>query len=180
MLRWLTEPRRTIATALELYGSSVAQTRRPEFYRDWCVADSLDGRFELVMLHVGLLLRRLTRDGEAGKELGRRLVERMFAALDDDLREIGVGDLTVPKRMTAAASSFYGRLKAYDGALEAGDQAALALALTRNLPAAAGHVLNAARLAAYSFAQADHLSTQPFAHLHQGKVGFLEPGAITS
>ena len=179
MLRWLTSTKRTEATALQLYGSSVAQARQPVFYRDWCVADSLDGRFELVMLHVALLLRRLTSGGAEGKELGRLTVERMFGSLDDDLREIGIGDLTVPKRITAAASAFYGRLKAYDEALESGGRDALDVALTRNIPATAGHVLNTARLADYASALAAQLSAQPYERLCNGEVVFPNPGTTT-
>ena len=95
MLRWFAGRNRSTATALQLYGSSVAQARRPAFYRDGCVADSFSGRFELVALHVALVLRRLIAEGDAGKELGRAVVERMFAGLDDDMREIGVGDIPV-------------------------------------------------------------------------------------
>ena len=178
MLRWLTDANRTRTTALELYGSSVAQARRAVFYRDWCVADSLDGRFELVMLHVGLLLRRLTAEGAAGKTLGRAVVEQMFAALDDDMRELGVGDVTVPKRVQAAAGSFYGRLKAYDAALQAEDAKALAHALSRNIPSSQDKSLDAARLAAYAVACAQYLQQQPLVALRQGDVSFPKPVAV--
>jgi cytochrome b pre-mRNA-processing protein 3 len=177
MLRWLTSPNVKQATALQLYGSSVAQARQPAFYRAFGVADSIDGRFELVMLHVGLVLRRLAEAGAEGKDLGQHLVERMFGALDDDLREIGIGDLSVPKRMTSAASAFYGRLRVYDAALGAGDAEGLAAALARNLPATEGVVLDGAGLATYALLAAERLSDQPMAQLQRGVVSFPEPGA---
>ena len=175
MLRWLSDRKHTQATALELYGSSVAQSRLPGFYRELCVADTFSGRFELVMLHVGLLLRRLTAEGDAGKELGRVLVERMFAILDDDMREIGISDLSVAKKMQTAASSFYGRLKAYDAALAQPGGAALSETLTRNIPASEGKLLQAAPLSGYVRTVAESLSKQPFASFQQGLVTFPAP-----
>jgi len=178
MLRWLARRKNANATALQLYGSSVAQARLPVFYRDWCVADSFSGRFDLVALHVALLLRRLTAEGEAGKDLGRSLVEQMFSALDDDLRKIGVGDLTVPKKVRAAAGSFYGSLKAYDAALENQDDGALALALSRNVQPAEHKEVAAARLAAYVRDAAASLAGQDMLELGQGQVSFPRPTEI--
>lgn len=172
MLQWFRNRSQRHARALELYGSSVAQARQPEFYRAWCVADTLDGRFELVMLHVALLLRRLTAEGEAGKALGRSVVEQMFEALDDDMREIGVGDLTVPKRVHKAASAFYGRLKVYDEALKAEDGVALSEALDRNIPVAEGASVASGLLAAYVRAVVSSLDQQAYAGLAQGRVTF--------
>jgi cytochrome b pre-mRNA-processing protein 3 len=170
MLRWFGDRDPTRTSALQLYGSSVAQARRPVFYRDWRVADTFSGRFELVMLHVGLLMRRLTAEGAPAHGLGQALVEQMFAALDDDMRAIGIGDLTVPKKIQAAASSFYGRLKAYDSALKAADDGELAGALERNVPAHDGDALQSGQLAAYVHKAAERLGDQAFAELNKGRV----------
>jgi len=180
MLRWLTNRNAANGTALELYGSSVAQARLPVFYREMCVADTFSGRFELVMLHVGLLLRRLTAEGSEGRDLGRVVVEQMFTALDDDMREIGVGDLSVAKKMQAAASSFYGRLKGYDAALSLPDNEDLVAAVRRNVPAADGKVLHGRELAEYARATAKHLEGQAFAELRTGRLTFPVRGGWKS
>ena len=174
MLTWFRNRTVKDAKALQLYGSSVAQARQPAFYRRDCVADTLDGRFELVMMHVALLLRRLTAEGEAGKQLGRAVVEQMFAALDDDMREIGIGDLNVPKKVHAAASAFYGRLNVYDEALKAGDLDALTGAAKRNFPAASGTEVASERIASYMMDTAGALAAQPLEDLLRGHVRYLE------
>lgn len=172
MLHWLRNKSRQALTARQLYGSSVAAARDPVFYRDWHVADTLEGRFEIVVLHVGLLVRRLTAEGEAGKRLGQAVLEEMFAAIDDDMRELGVGDMTVPKRVKAAASAFYGRLRVYDAALTKSDDAALGEAFKRNLPAGGPGSVSASQIARYARALADELQHQPFAKLNQGEISF--------
>jgi cytochrome b pre-mRNA-processing protein 3 len=112
----------------------------------------MEGRFEAMTLNGALALIRLR--GEAGAEtLAQQFTDRLFRLFDAGLREAGVGDLTVPKRMRALASSFYGRLDAYAGPIAAGDAAALEAALSRNVLGAdaphaaplAAHVLAAAR-----------------------------------
>jgi len=175
MFDWLKHRNRTSATALELYGSSVAQARSGAFYRELGVADSFTGRFDLVMLHVALLVRRLTAEGGAGKDLARGLIECMFAGLDDDMRELGVGDLTVPKKVQAAASTFYGRLSTLEAAFAQPDAEGLEGVLTRNLTAAEGKALQPARLAAYVRSAVSLLAAQPIAQLQQGLVTFPKP-----
>ena len=172
MLNWFKDRHRRATIARSLYGSSVAQARAVTFYRDWHVADAIEGRFELVTLHVALLLRRLTAEGAAGKRLGQALLEAMVSALDDDMRAIGVGDYTVPKRVQGAASAFYGRLRAYDEALTAGDMGKLRAAFLRNVPPAPGGTLQADKLADYAVRLASDLARQPFDALNQGHVSF--------
>lgn len=124
----------------------VAQaSRRAEFYGAGRIADTLDGRFELMALHAVLALRRLRQD-PAQTRLGQLFTDKLFRHLDAGLREAGVGDLSVPKRMHKMAAAFYGRLNAYDLALQSG-RAALEAALTRN--ALAGAPDFAAALAGY-------------------------------
>jgi cytochrome b pre-mRNA-processing protein 3 len=115
------------------YEAIVAAARRPGFYADLGAPDTLPGRFELVVLHVALTLRRLrAEEGDArAKAFAQELFDAMFRALDANLRELGVGDITVPKRVKAMARSFYDGAAAYDRALDAGDEAALAAALRR-------------------------------------------------
>ena len=118
--------------ARDLYRAVVEQARDPAFYRDFGVPDTLDGRFEMILLHMVLVLGRLRREGEAGAALGQALFDTMVADMDQSLREMGVGDLSVSRRIKAMGQAFYGRAKAYDTAIAA-DDSALADALRRNL-----------------------------------------------
>lgn len=164
-----------------LYLSAVAQARQPVFYRDYGVPDSVDGRFELIVLHVFLLLQPLNklarRDGAprlsapAG-DIAQALFDGMFADMDRSLREMGVSDIAVGKRVKHMAKSFYGRAAAYEEAL-AGSDALLADALRRNLfgtvdPAAA----DVAAMADYFRRQAAHMETISEARILAGDVQF--------
>jgi cytochrome b pre-mRNA-processing protein 3 len=114
-----------------IYGMIVTQAREPLFYRDLGVPDTVNGRFDLLLLHLWLVLRRLN-SVEAGSGLSQALFDRFCGDMDDNLREMGVGDLTVPKRMRAFGEAFYGRTAAYDLALTAGHEA-LAQAIGKNI-----------------------------------------------
>ena len=113
-------PRGTIEA---IYGMIVTQAREPLFYRDLGVPDTVNGRFDLLVLHLWMVLRRL-RPIEGGADLSQALFDRFCDDMDDNLREMGVGDLTVPKRMQAFGEAFYGRAAAYDLALDRGRGAA--------------------------------------------------------
>ena len=129
-----------------IYGMIVTQAREPLFYRDLGVPDTVNGRFDLLLLHVWLVLRRLkTVAGGAG--LAQALFDHFCNDMDDNLREMGVGDLTVPKRMQAFGEAFYGRTAAYDLALTE-SQEALALALCKNI-LSGEHIEQARAIAAY-------------------------------
>jgi cytochrome b pre-mRNA-processing protein 3 len=165
MLQWMKQ-RSTIAqTARELYGSSVTQARQQWFYGVAGVPDTLEGRFEMIGLHVFLLVERLQREGEHGTRIGQSLIETMFTALDDDMRELGVGDMTVPKKVHKAAAAFYGRCKAYSDALKA-EPGALEIALHRNVLGAQSSQ-SADALAGYVRATVHHLDGKSFADLRQ-------------
>jgi cytochrome b pre-mRNA-processing protein 3 len=117
-----------------LYGAAVRQAREPAFYSACAVPDTLDGRFDLIVLHVFMLMRGLKRLGEPGERLGKALLEVMFDDMDQNLREMGVGDLSVGKKVKAMARAFYGRSKAYGDALAPDAEATLlAAALGRNI-----------------------------------------------
>ncbi|MFT4117397.1 ubiquinol-cytochrome C chaperone family protein [Bradyrhizobium sp.] len=130
-----------------IYGMIVTQAREPMFYRDLGVPDTVNGRFDLLLLHLWLLLRRL-RTAQGGTELSQALFDRFCEDMDDNLREMGVGDQIVPKRMRAFGEAFYGRVQAYDQAL-ASDAEALASAICKNILNGAG-MDQARRLAAYA------------------------------
>ena len=119
--------------AWRLYRAAVVQARTERFYTTYGVADSIDGRFDLIILHVILLIRRLRREGDRGAEVGQAVFDVTFADMDRSLREMGVGDLGVGRRVKAMAQAFFGRAEAYEAALEADDQVSLTKALRKNV-----------------------------------------------
>jgi cytochrome b pre-mRNA-processing protein 3 len=157
-----------------LYGAIVAQARQPAFYTDFGVADTLDGRFDMVVLHVVLATRRLR--GEAAEQ--QALFDLFIADMDRSLREMGVGDLTVPKRMKVMGAAFYGRLEAYGAALEAGEIPTLADAIARNLYPETEPPAAAAGLAAYALAAEAALAAAPTASVLAGTPPFPDPAAF--
>jgi cytochrome b pre-mRNA-processing protein 3 len=118
VLGWLKRRLDREQTARKLYGSSVTQARRPAFYADWHIPDSPQGRFEMVILHVVLLVKRLTREGRAGERLARALNETFIADMDDNMREMTFGDLRVPKEIKQVTAALLDRHKAYAEALQ--------------------------------------------------------------
>lgn len=159
-------------SAAALYAAAVAQARNPAFYTGLGVPDSLEGRFELIVLHVHLLCRRLGGSGPEGAAMAQALFDAMFRDMDRNLRELGVGDPSLPRRMRAMIEAYYGRVKAYDAALAAGG-AALAGALARNVYADAGAPpAGAAALAGYVSKAAARLAAAAADELLAGRVAF--------
>ena len=162
MLQNLFRPRARERLGLPLYELAVRQARDPRFYTDLGVADRIDARFELYTLHVLLLVMRLRDEGPRGAEAGQELFDTYVSALDHALRELGVGDISVGKKMRKLGEALYGRMTAYEGPLRESDGDALAAGLARNVlerdDPAAGRALAAyaidsrARMAAQSFA----------------------------
>ena len=130
-----------------IYGMIVAQAREPLFYAGLGVPDTVNGRFDMVLLHLWMVLRRLRRSA-GGADLSQALFDHFCGDMDDNLREMGVGDLTVPKRMQKFGEAFYGRVAAYDLALDAGDEP-LAQALCKNI-LDGRDIAQARQLAAYA------------------------------
>lgn len=154
-----------------LYGAIVAAARHPVPYADWGVADSLDGRFDMIALHLFLVLDRLKGDVP---ELRQALVDTFFDDMDRSLREMGVGDLSVGKKVRKMAEVFYGRVTAYEKAL-AEDEGALRSALARNVYPDGEPGGAVAKLAAYALDCRDRLAAQPMDRLAAGEVMFPEP-----
>jgi cytochrome b pre-mRNA-processing protein 3 len=158
----------------ELYGAAVAAARDPWLFAELGVPDTVEGRFDLVSLHVALLIRRLRTDGEAaGPALAQAVFDAMFADMDVNLREMGVSDLAVGKRVRRMWEAFHGRALAYEAALDSADPAALAEALDRNVWRGEAPQGAAGRLAALARAQAAHLAGQGMAALAAGRAAFL-------
>ena len=159
-----------------LYRAVVAQARQPAFYRDWGVPDTPIGRFEMIAVHAFLLLHRLKADGATTIALAQEVFDIMFADMDQNLRETGIGDLRVGKRVKRLAQDFYGRVAAYEGGLASADPAVLADALRRNLyGGAAVEPTHPVAIADYVRRQADALAAQPVARLRAGRVEFGPP-----
>ena len=167
------QPDPTIAV---LYGAIVAQARRAEFYEAYQVPDTVLGRFDLIVLHLALLLRRLREGDGPMKALAQGVFDAFCLDIDHNLREMGVSEQGVPKQMRRVGEAFYGRAQAYDAALAASGEGALAEALVRNVYAEAnGSEIAAARLAAYVRQAAVLLEERPLDHLARGDVRFPEP-----
>ena len=172
------------AAAVRAYTALVEQARLPVLYEDppggFGVPDTVEGRFDLVTLHVFLLLRRLKDAPERTAAKGtvdpdafaRHVFDVMFRDMDDSLREMGVGDMKVGKKVRGLAEEFYGRVGAYDGAMN--DTDALAPALARNVYADAG--APAARdLARYAQDLAAALERTPIADITAGRLALPRP-----
>jgi cytochrome b pre-mRNA-processing protein 3 len=125
--------RRKEAQADELYGAIVARARLPVFYQAFGVPDTLEGRFVVLSLHLFAVLHRLKEGAPQAQPLAQRLTDRFTADMDTVLRELGVGDLTVPKKVRGLAASGATLIHAYEKALAQGDEA-LAAAIARTLP----------------------------------------------
>ncbi|MET4800459.1 ubiquinol-cytochrome C chaperone family protein [Bradyrhizobium sp. LB11.1] len=168
------KPRLAQAGTIEaIYGMIVTQAREPIFYRDLGVPDTVNGRFDLLLLHLWLLLRRLRIAAQGGTELSQALFDRFCEDMDDNLREMGVGDQTVPKRMRAFGEAFYGRVQAYDQAIETGAEA-LAQAICKNILNGAG-LDQARRLAAYAVAANADFGRTTDPALLRGSFSFPAP-----
>jgi len=165
----------TIST---LYGMIVAQARLPTFYRDYAVADTVNGRFDLIVLHLAMVLDRFAHDGGL-QSLGQGIFDRFCQDMDHNLREMGVGDLKVPKEMRRMGEAFYGRAQAYRAAWSAADNGVLVETLERNIFGGASADSGAARrLAAYTREALRDLAAQPSANLADGELHFPDPGTI--
>jgi cytochrome b pre-mRNA-processing protein 3 len=164
-------------TISALYGMIVAQARLPCFYRDYAVADTVNGRFDLVVLHLSMVLDRLAQDVSL-KTLGQGVFDLFCQDMDHNLREIGISDLKVPKEMQRVGQAYYGRAQAYRTALASPDGQALANTIARNIYG--GEPPNPAavpRLAAYMRLAVRDLAAQDTASLMAGSVRFPDPAA---
>ncbi|TIP36237.1 MAG: ubiquinol-cytochrome C chaperone [Mesorhizobium sp.] len=160
-----------------LYAQIVAAARQTVFYSDWNVPDTPLGRFEMLSLHMYLIQHRLRGEGGAAAEIAQVLIDEFFLDVDHSLRELGISDVGVPKRMKKLAKMFYGRTAAYDEALRDDDGAALAVALARNVRPDAGEWPEASLLANYVGAATGQLAAQPTESIMAGVVAFPAAGA---
>lgn len=158
-----------------VYGAIVAAARHEKPYAEWGVPDSVDGRYDMIVLHAVLVLERLSGGDADAQAFAQALTDEVFADMDRSLREMGVGDLSVGKKVRRMAEMFYGRAQAYRPLLQAGDRAGLAEALGRNVFAGAESAAGASLLADYSLTALAHLQERPIGPILSGTIEFPEP-----
>lgn len=167
--------RRRDRTARALYDRAVEQAREPDFYADRGVPDTIEGRFDLLSLHVALLCRRLARTGRPGQALAQALFDTMFSDMENNLREIGVSDTSMGRSVKTMAKGFLGRAEAYGRALSGEDD--LGAALRRNLYAGAeAEAAQVDDMAAYVHAAARRLDGCDYADIAAAGDLFPAPG----
>ena len=176
MLHRLLKPRAAKTAGSTLYAAAVAQARRPEFYLDLGVEDRVDARFELYTLHVVLLVERLKGEGEQATETSQALFETYVSALDDALREMGVGDLSLAKKIRKLGEALLGRTKAYVEALSPEpDVEALAGIVARNVFADEAALERAGPVVDYIVRAHAALAAQPLKQLLEGRPTWPQP-----
>ena len=173
MLTWFSSRTASRRKAANLYGAVVAKARTPELFAGAGIADTPEGRYEALVLTLFLVMERLRAEGSAGPaaDAARDLIESFVTDMDDNMREMGVGDLTVPKKVKKAAAAFYDRAEAYRAALAPaaapGDLAGL---IGRVVPAAPDRPLDPSAIAAHMRAEAAHLASVPVGEVLAGEL----------
>jgi cytochrome b pre-mRNA-processing protein 3 len=136
MLSWFTRRSSDTSVAPELYGLIVTAARQPDFYLAGAVPDTKEGRFALLVVHLALVLERLRPEGDAGSALGQALIETFVTDIDDNMREIGIGDLSVPRNVKKAAAALenrWNRYRVHLGSVAGAPDAAVLAALADDL-----------------------------------------------
>lgn len=158
--------------ALAAYNIIVAQSRHPDFYISYGIKDSVTGRFDMIALHMTLVFHRLHKGDDQQREFAQSLFDLFFKDMDRSLREMGVGDITVPKKVKKMGEVFYGLLGAVKDSYESRDVLTLTAALNRNL-FNDEDLVNAQALAHYVTGQISCLSEQN--EIIRGTIQFLSP-----
>jgi len=169
MIMSLFRKKANTAQVRALYGAIVAQSRQPLFYAQWQVPDTVTGRFDMISLHLCLVFRRLKNGEQASRIFSQDLFDMFFVDMDRSLRELGAGDMAVPKRIKEMGELFYGMLASIVEALDNNDENAICATLSRNIfdakePSCLG------RFASYVIAQADNLSRHELDAILDGKI----------
>lgn len=165
--------RRNTATqpVYAVYSAIVAQSRQPRFYADWQVPDTVTGRFDMISLHMALLFRRLRAESGPQKQFSQAVFDLFFKDMDRSLREMGVTDIGVPKKIQKMGNIFFGLLAALNAAMDVRDVSAVEQVLSRNVfdEGMGPHVR---ALAEYMVAQDEVLSTQTPDEIIAGSIRF--------
>ena len=151
-----------------VYSAIVAQSRQPRFYAEWGIPDTVTGRFDMISLHMALLFRRLRREGAETTQFSQAVLDLFFKDMDRSLREMGAGDLAVPKKIQKMGNIFFGLMTSLNQAMDRDDRPGVEAVLVRNVFADA--TPHAAALAEYLFAEAAQLAAQPAAAIRSGRL----------
>ena len=170
LLDRLFRPRPARAIGQALYQRVVDQSRTPGLYADIGAPDTVEGRFEIYTLHAVLLIERLRGHGEQAAEVSQALFDAYVKSLDHALREMGVGDLSVGKKMRKLGEALFGRARSYEEAFQALPATELLEALLIRTIFADADPAGAPRLAAYVTGQRAHLAAQDLDRLLAGEV----------
>ncbi len=155
-----------------LYVATVEQSRSPGFYTDLGAPDSVDGRLDMIILHVMLLIRRLRGEGEEAAAISQEVLNLMFADMDRNFREMGIGDMSVGKHVKKVAKAFYGRAEILENGLDAGPgelSQSIIGTLYRSVDNAEA---KAGAVAGYVIAADRTLQQQPIEKLFGGHIDF--------
>ncbi len=171
MFRWLKRTADRKRIGQQLYERIVAQARGETFYRNLGVPDTMEARFEMIVLHLVLVLDRLRPEGAEAQRLGQVVIEHLVAELDDALRQIGIGDMGVPKRVQRAAAAIVERSHDY-GVVLAPDAPPAALVSVLQQHVYRADAPGAVELAAYTRRVAMALRTQPMSTIEAGQLSF--------
>lgn len=164
----------------KVYCEIVAQARQPVLYSDFLVPDTIDGRFDLIVLHAVLYFHRLQGEGEKAAEFMQEVFDLFFQDMDASLREMGVSDTRVPKKVRVMGEAFYGRADAYISAIDESDIGELAERLGRNVYPEQPEPIAQKRLAHYVIAAARALSEQDTGKLLSGDIAWPDPDHFKS
>lgn len=176
MLNFLFGNRKHDPIPAEIYGMVVAQAREPVFFTDFAIPDTVMGRFDVLALHTYLISRRLAGEGtEAARTLNQEVFDLFVHDLDRALRELGVGDTSVPKRKKKMVRSFYGQIDDFDGVLDEGDLKALEPLVAHRYYSGEG---DAGNLARYMIAADQKLQDTPYAEIASGRIEW--PGPVVA
>lgn len=156
---------------LAVYSAIVAQSRQPRFYAEWSVPDTVTGRFDMICLHMALLFRRLRAEDARHKQFSQDVFDLFFKDMDRSLREMGAGDLAVPKKIQKMGNIFFGLLAALNEAMDRQDREAVERVLARNVfDGEPGP--NVQALAEYLLAEDSALIGQAAATISSGSITF--------
>ena len=172
MLSWLKTRSDGRRKARELYGAVVAQARNAEFYQRLGVADTPEGRYELIVLHLIFVLERLGAEGASTEQARRETLEAFVADMDDSIRELGAGEMSIPRKVKKAAGGVYERAAVFRAAIADADPTVLQAWIAKFVLQGGGSDDDLAALASYVRRCSDLLSTQPASDIVAGRVAF--------
>jgi len=163
-----------------IYCQIVAQARQPVFYTGFLVPDTIDGRFDLIVAHAVLYFRRMRGEGKAVSTFAQNVFDLFFLDMDASLREMGVSDTRVPKKVKVMGEAFYGRADVYIPAIDSDDAEELARVIGRNIYPDNPEPFAQQRLALYMLESARRLSGQPAETLMNGTIEWPDPDAFAN